>query len=502
MSRPDARLGRGRGRAYTHGVPTRTLTAALLLLTAAAPTQAGEFANPAVEFLAAASGGTDDGPPGDPAEGFRLLTEKAYLHADFDHETVTSLWKVWPDEAKQAAENASEPERRRMAFERYGLVEKPGPIDVDDSAVGYVRTDEGWHFSCFACHAGSIGGQTIYGLGNSHIDLQSLSEDSLARKLQQWKMPYRFDLAAQRVPLSVGAYGTNAIMFGVMVGQFRDADLDLLPLPRREPYVHHNHDAPPWWHAKHKSMLYIDGFAPKAHRPLVQFSMSTENDGPTVRDWAANDCRHILAYIESLKAPDYPHPIDTQLAAAGRISFMANCAECHGTYSDRSPEFGDLEPGTLVDYPERRVPVGEIGTDRVRLDSLTPKHRGYLRAGFLSRYGQDTVVTDPGGYVAPPLTGVWASGPYLHNGSVPTLWHLLHPSERPSLWRRTRDGYDTDRVGLEIETFERLPESDDSALRRKVFDASEIGKSIAGHDYPDRLQPSERRAVLEYLKTL
>ena len=471
----------------------------MLLLATLPSATPGEVDDAATEHVRPAVGGTVDGPAGDAATGFELLDAKPYLGADFAHDTFETLWKTWPAEAKAEAAAATPERRRQLLFARYGLVERPGNEDGHDlnaAAAGYVRTDDGWHFSCFACHAGSIEGETIHGLANAHFDLQSLAEDSFSRKLQQFRLPYRFDLAAKKVPLSDGAGGTNAIMFGIMVGQFRDADLNLLPVPRPEPYVHHNHDAPPWWHAKHKSRLYIDGFAPKSHRPLIQFAMSTENDGPTIREWATDDCRHILAYIESLEAPDYPHAIDGPLAASGRAAFNENCASCHGTYAN---------DGTLTDYPERRVPIDEIGTDRVRLDSLTPKHRGYLRDGFLSRYGEDEVVTDPGGYVAPPLTGVWATAPYLHNGSVPTLWHLLRPSERPAVWRRTRDGYDRERVGLEIETFDAAPtaaEQPDRTLRRKFFDAAGMGKSIAGHDYPDALSDDEKRAVLEYLKTL
>ena len=471
----------------------------LLILLAATPvqpveTEGGADAVAPLEHRAPAMGGGIDGPPGDAATGFELLDQKPYLRADFAQDTFETLWKTWPREARDAAAAATPDEQRAMLFERYGLVERPDwDGDLDAAAAGYVKTDSGWHFSCFACHAGSIEGQTIHGLANSHFDLQSLAEDSFRRKLQQFRLPYRFDLAAQKVPLSDGAGGTNAIMFGVMVGQFRDADMNLLPAPRRAHYVHHNHDAPPWWHAKHKSHLYIDGFAPKSHRPLVQFAMSMENDGPTVRDWATNDCRHILAYIESLEAPDYPHAVDDSLAARGRSVFAANCASCHGIYS------GD---GTLTDYPERRVPIDEIGTDRVRLDSLTPEHRGWMGQNFLSRYGEDDVVADPGGYVAPPLTGVWATAPYLHNGSVPTLWHLLRPAERPAVWKRTRDGYDRDRVGLEIETFETSPVTGDRTLDRKVFDAAGVGKSTAGHDYPDALSETERVELLEYLKTL
>ena len=80
---------------------------------------------------------------------------------------------------------------------------------------------------------------------------------------------------------------------------------------------------------------------------------------------------------------------------------------------------------------------------------------------------------------------------------------MLHPDERPSLWRRTRNGYDAERVGPEIETSPSLlPEGDDAAACRRWFDTSRPGKSKTGHRFPDVLTAAEKRAVLEYLKTL
>jgi hypothetical protein len=51
------------------------------------------------------------------------------------------------------------------------------------------------------------------------------------------------------------------------------------------------------------------------------------------------------------------------------------------------------------------------------------------------------------GYNALPLGGVWAQAPYLHNGSVPTLYHLLVPSERPTVFMKGRLDYDKKLVG-------------------------------------------------------
>ncbi len=110
---------------------------------------------------------------------------------------------------------------------------------------------------------------------------------------------------------------------------------------------------------------------------------------------------------------------------------------------------------------------------------------------------------DPAGYVAPPLDGIWASAPYFHNGSVPTLWHLLHPESRPVVWKRSSDGYDERRVGLEVEERAAMPAGKLPPVeRRRHFDTTKPGKSAAGHDYPDQLSEEEKTAVLEYLKTL
>jgi hypothetical protein len=173
------------------------------------------------------------------------------------------------------------------------------------------------------------------------------------------------------------------------------------------------------------------------------------------------------------------------------VAFNRVCARCHGTY------------GKEETYPEKLVPIDEIGTDRLRLAATTVEGRARYRESWFAHYGDPSVVVDPGGYVAPPLDGIWASAPYLHNGSVPTLWHVLHPDARPTVWLRSEDGYDTRRVGLEVQTFDTIPaEAASAAQRRRYFNTRLPGKSAAGHSYPDELTESEKQAVLEYLKTL
>jgi mono/diheme cytochrome c family protein len=279
-------------------------------------------------------------------------------------------------------------------------------------------------------------------------------------------------------------------MFGVALGSLRDKDLNFRNELPRPALIHHDVDAPPYWNVRRKTHIYSDGFVAKSHRPLEQFVMLPRNSGETLRGWEP-EFADILAWIESLEPPKYPFAIDAELARKGRAVFERNCSRCHGTYG---PEGA---------YPNRIVPIDELQTDPVRLESLTVEYRRGMQDGWFGNYGRQTYVVDPGGYVAPPLEGIWASAPYFHNGSVPTLWHVLHPAERPVVWRRSEDGYDRERVGVEISTFEEVPAAARSAAeRREYFDTRGNGKSASGHRFPEKLTEDEKRAVLEYLKTL
>jgi len=280
----------------------------------------------------------------------------------------------------------------------------------------------------------------------------------------------------------------------VALMRHRDAELNIVRRPPRFDLPHHDMDAPPWWHYAKRKSLYIDGFAPRGHRMLMQFLLVEQNGPEKFREWE-DEFREIEAWIASLEAPVWPGSVDPALAARGERVFTATCAECHGNYGDDEH------------YPERLVPIAEVGTDRARLDSLTASERRALNESWFGHFGRDAGPLvgreDPGGYIAPPLDGVWASGPYFHNGSVPTLWHVLNPAERPVVWRRTATGYDDARLGLEIEEYDDLPAGKlRSSERRRYFDTRKPGKSNAGHDFADVLDDDEKRALLEYLKTL
>ena len=445
-------------------------------------------------LLAASLAAAEPAPNPTAAErGYRLLVDKPYLPPDFDQEVFDSAWRQWPEPLRTQAEKATPDERRQMAFARYGLT--PRPDDPTKPLQYVVDAGGNWTMNCFACHGGTIpdgkGGATVYpGAPNAQLALQTLTEETRLAKSELGRPFTRMDVGGVFMPLGTSNGTTNAVMFGVVLMGLRDADLNFDTKRGIPKMTHHDMDAPPWWHFRRKKMLYIDGFAAKGHRGLMQFMLVRSNGPEKFRGWE-NEFRDVFAYLSSLKPPKYPYPIDEKLAAVGQAAFNRVCADCHGTY------------GPSGQYPEKLVPIEEVGTDRVRLDALTPAHRDAYGQSWFAGYGKLKNLRDPGGYVAPPLDGVWASAPYFHNGSVPTLWHVLHPAERPTVWRRTNDNYDPQRAGPTIETLDRLPLGLTAGWqRREYFNTRAPGKSAVGHDFPDQLSADEKRAVLEYLKSL
>jgi hypothetical protein len=94
------------------------------------------------------------------------------------------------------------------------------------------------------------------------------------------------------------------------------------------------------------------------------------------------------------------------------------------------------------------------------------------------------------GQLLPFGEGVFATSPYLHNGSVRTLTDLLTPPEqRPRQFRTGSNLYNPRQLGLE----------DAGPF---VYDTSEPGKGAQGHDYGTDLPAGQKRALLEYLKSL
>lgn len=104
------------------------------------------------------------------------------------------------------------------------------------------------------------------------------------------------------------------------------------------------------------------------------------------------------------------------------------------------------------------------------------------------------------GYKARPLTGIWATAPYLHNGSVPTLYDLLLPeAQRTRVFAVGGREYDPVKVGYRADQ----AEARSFLFRTHAGETPIDGNSNAGHDYGSAaLTDRQRRALVEYMKTL
>src|SRR6185295_5863711 len=126
-------------------------------------------------------------------------------------------------------------------------------------------------------------------------------------------------------------------------------------------------------------------------------------------------------------------------AGRGRILFESRCSQCHGRYDD------SVERPRLLSFPNVSVPQSEMGTDPARWQVADERLAAALRKSAFGRH----VAVQPGkGYVATLLSGLWATAPYLHNGSIPTLWQFLNPELRTRRFEVGGHRLDFEQVGI------------------------------------------------------
>lgn len=416
--------------------------------------------------------------------GLWNLQHKAYGAPLLSKKLLESLVKVWEPEWK-ARINGDDPDSvRKVAFERYGFSE--ATWDNQGAPLQFVASQTGmWTQTCMLCHGGRvpITGESKIGMPNTELDMQTLYSDAL--NLTRMKPPFQLTFGMSRGR-------TNAFIFSLELLRRRNEDLS----QRKEPlamgdYTDFDLDAPPWWYLKKKTALYADaGVKGDFTRSIMQFTMG-EPSGEKIRSWES-DFKDILAYLKSIEAPKYPLPIDRKLAAEGERVFNKTCSVCHGSY------------GADGKYPNKLIPPDVVGTDPLRLTKLTKEFRDYYKQTWFGKEGEHGFEY-AAGYVAPPLTGVWASAPYFHNGSVPTVYGVLTAEARPKYFRRIGGAkeYDAKNLGLKVETLDApAPKDAPGEARRRVVDTTLPGLSNQGHPFGFKLNEKEKRQVIEYLKSL
>lgn len=426
---------------------------------------------------------------GDPEAGYTALVNAPYVSCGVPYDAYR---RVSPE--IDAADLLPGREGRNAELP-YNLT-----AHVNDDGVEIVSSN------CLTCHAARFDGELIIGLGNEFLDFTDdprgtvndaglyVRGDAETAAWQRWAD--RIEGIAPYIKTStVGANPATNITWALMA--HRDPETlawSAEPLIEPPPIEPLPVSVPPWWRMAKKNAMFYTTIGRGDHARFMILASTLCADSVAEAQAADAYAADIRAFIASLEAPDYPYPIDSGLAAEGEAVFEANCSGCHGTYG---------EDGT---YPNLVIGLEEIGTDpdyaRAATDGSRDRFYAWVAASY---YGQGVRTGPAPGYIAPPLDGIWATAPHLHNGSVPDILSLLESSQRPQFWRH-RTGprtYEQANLGW---AYERLDQGksgvDDGNERAQIYDTTLPAHGNDGHVFGDDLTDDERRAVIEYLKTL
>jgi mono/diheme cytochrome c family protein len=192
-------------------------------------------------------------------------------------------------------------------------------------------------------------------------------------------------------------------------------------------------------------------------------------------------------FISQLPPPPYPFGIDGAAADRGKGIFAKNCAACHRQYNDNV-----YKPDLIGTDPNRsrvlnadglalflRHFVASVPADYETTDARGVKYKPSAMAPSDILY--DRSKPEDQGYVTNALEGLWARAPYLHNGAVPTVYHVLVPSSRPPKFVRGVVSYDKVRIGFDWDAA-KLDAYRAASPTAAIFDTSWDGESRLGHD--------------------
>jgi len=462
---------------------------------------------------------------------------------------------------------------------------------------------------CSFCHDSRLGtddeGQAFHwGRGSNFMDIGVFVNDFARVTLG---IP-----AIAPYPFGASAGVSNAL--GVIDGLYVLFDSQTLQLRLgAELFLSHGSagqvKAPNWWSRAWMTRLFHGDLSSDNVRSTMALEVASFMLSGAQRRALEPTFENVDAFMNSLSPPPYPYPdsINLPLAEAGAVLFHArdlwanganseiprpagngSCASCHGVYSPRFAE----DPSYLPDPRLKGVagvntPIEIIGTDPARTHVVSAAQKVAWNTSWWSynelhpdwtpegegRPGQslDRLRNDLAGggqrlegpnrweplavYNAPSLYGVWAGAPYFHNGSVPTIWGILKPSDRPGIWQAPQlepeapglnpapdyslAAYDLDNLGWKYteipcqpgtERFgcnptnllDRLlswlahrlgdrywlayqvmpPLTQKDLTARRIVNTHEFSRGNQGHDFTQVLSDQERLALLEYLKTL
>jgi hypothetical protein len=293
----------------------------------------------------------------------------------------------------------------------------------------------------------------------------------------------------------------------------------------------------------HRELANWDGNQGAAARTLASGTSATGD--PTKVNVRIHEPLNPL--INNMPPSPYPFAVDKQRARKGKAIFNGSglpeketCAGCHQPNKDWIFKIGKIgvdENRSKVNSDVSRYGLATLVMESCNIfmrknpgnDWCLPRDKDGKLITDWEQSNDDYFKDTPGrvragknGYKVDMLHGIWARAPYLHNGSVPTLMHMICPDTRPMLFNRGILFYDESMVGFEWLIRPRQRYSAYDVQQVKPYDTRDFGRSNSGHHYGKSLCPntagldpikdrteiarrvaaSEAGDLLEYLKTL
>ena len=404
-------------------------------------------------------------------------------------------------------------------------------VDMPYSVNVFTATDgaEVMNLNCLYCHGASFDGELVLGLGNPTRDFTGgigggISPDTVeplipllgfteAEQNNTQKMLQTMRAMQGRTEtLTVGNNPADSL--AAVLIEHRNPDTlawseepllsvvfygdDGQPLAD----ARFTSDPPPWWRAHKKNALFYNGMTRGDHRGTMAAAAAICVDNVPEAERVDRLFVDIQAFVESVRAPSYPRAIDQELATEGRGLFQVSCAGCHGTYAE------DSQADELDTYPNLLIPLDIVRTDPV-IAEVGTKHAADVFEIYNSTFYGSVTRLEPGdpfpGYTPPPLDGVWATAPFLHNASVPTIELVLNSEARPKYWKRVdydSTNFDENALGWPYVEVPYAQADAPPEEQKFIYDTTRWSQSNQGHTFGDHFTPEERHAVIEYLKTL
>jgi hypothetical protein len=445
------------------------------------------------------------------------------------------------------------PDQLVLDYQNFNPLNPKSKDRISNHRLGYSQIFRGdtklFTMSCATCHSDQLFGQTVFGMtkrfpraneffiqgskalnyynqfifksytGANDSEMYWLDRSISNLKSVGHKQPLALglDTSLAQVALSLKKREPNA---------WADKSLSYEKHPRADDILDHDPgDSKPavWWSVKYKNRWLSDGSVVSGNPIYTNLLWNEIGRGTDLRelsDWLNQNeqiVKELTTAVFATEAPRIerffdPNLISKNSALKGELIFNKTCAKCHGVYEKNwsRPEFKNQAWGEQIKtyqvvYPQP-TPVVDVGTDPYRYLSMLS-----LTALNDLQISKDNkiLIQAQKGYVPPPLVGIWARWPYMHNNSIPSLCALLSPvKDRPQVYYAVAPNDKTKDFDFECNGY---PEKDRRLWvdQDKIYRVNNKGLGNQGHDEgifikdgKELLSNQDKRNLIQFMQTL